>query len=123
MDLLKQISINFEIMDRILVAGRLLSENKGIDQIVQFVTGHPEIRHIILCGNEVKGHMAGEALLALHKNGVDKFSKIVGASGPYPVLKSREKDIEIFRERIRLVNNIGENRITEIYKTVLKLCR
>jgi tetrahydromethanopterin S-methyltransferase subunit A len=34
LDLLKEITNNQEIMDKISIVGRLLSENKGIDEII-----------------------------------------------------------------------------------------
>jgi tetrahydromethanopterin S-methyltransferase subunit A len=55
-DLLKEISNSVDIMNRILIVGRLLSENEGIDTIIKFVLDHTELHHIIICGKEVKGH-------------------------------------------------------------------
>jgi tetrahydromethanopterin S-methyltransferase subunit A len=68
-----------KIMERIAIVGRLLSENKGIDQIIKFTIEHPELKVILLCGHEVIGHKAGQALLSLHKNGVDDRNRIIGA--------------------------------------------
>jgi tetrahydromethanopterin S-methyltransferase subunit A len=46
-------------MNTIAIAGRLLSENKGIDAIINFALEHPDLHGIIVCGEEVKGHRAG----------------------------------------------------------------
>src|SRR3712207_4723800 len=72
-DLLEMLSRS-SIMDRVLIVGRLLSENKGIDAMIDFTKNHPELNRIILCGKEVRGHRAGQALLALARNGVDTSS-------------------------------------------------
>ena len=59
-------------MSTILLVGRLLSENKGIDTLIGFTLKYPNLHHIVVCGKEVKGHKAGQALLSLHRNGVNK---------------------------------------------------
>jgi tetrahydromethanopterin S-methyltransferase subunit A len=48
--LLEDICKSSEIMDKILIVGRLLSENKGIDAIIRFTLAHPELHYIIVCG-------------------------------------------------------------------------
>ena len=94
-------------MNTIAIAGRLLSENKGIDAIINFALEHPELRLIIVCGEEVKGHRAGQALIALATNGADTTGKIIGAHGPYPILKSSAYAIEAFRRQVQILDMIG----------------
>src|SRR4029078_4357357 len=65
-ELLEEVSKS-ELMDKVALVGRLLSENKGIDAIINFTLAHPELDRIIVCGREVKGHKAGQALLSLYK--------------------------------------------------------
>src|SRR5215216_2939868 len=48
--LLEDICKSSEIMDKILIVGRLLSENKGINAITRFTLAHPELHYIIVCG-------------------------------------------------------------------------
>lgn len=110
-DLLKEISESKIIMDNIAIAGRLLSENKGIDNIIRFAMEHPELKRIILCGKEVKGHYAGQALLALAQNGTSDDGRIIGALGPQPILKSPAKDIDVFRNQVEVIDLVG---ITDI---------
>jgi tetrahydromethanopterin S-methyltransferase subunit A len=52
-------------MNKLLIADRLLSENKGIDAIIAFAMKHPELELILVCAKEVKGHRPGQAGLAL----------------------------------------------------------
>lgn len=105
-DLLEEISKS-DIMDRVAIAGRLLSENKGIDTMIRFTLEHPDLRRIIVCGKEVKGHRAGQALLALARNGIDRDGRIIGALGPYPVLKSPAQDVGAFRRQVEISDMIG----------------
>jgi tetrahydromethanopterin S-methyltransferase subunit A len=104
MQLLEDISRSPALMEKVLIVGRLLSENKGIDTIVRFTLCHPELKHILVCGKEAKGHQAGQALLSLHQNGVNYNNSsdgfIIGATGHYPVLKSSKEAINCFRDQI-----------------------
>lgn len=105
-DLLEEISQS-TLMDRVALAGRLLSENKGIDAMIRYAAEHPELRRIVLCGKEVKGHFAGQALLALHKNGIDRDNRIIGARGPYPILESPKEQIASFRKQVTIDDLVG----------------
>jgi tetrahydromethanopterin S-methyltransferase subunit A len=105
------------LMDKVLIAGRLLSENKGIDAIIGFTVNHPELNRIILCGKEVKGHRAGQALLALARNGVDTSGRIIGATGPNPIITRSANDVEIFRRQVQIIDliwNVDIDRIAQM---------
>ena len=105
-DLLEEIS-HSDLMDRIVLAGRLLSENKGIDAVIRFSVKNPELRRIVLCGKDVRGHFAGQALLSLYKNGVDGSNRIIGAKGHYPILQSSKEQITLFRKQVVINDMLG----------------
>ena len=67
-DLLKKFQ-NSDVLNQICIAGRLLSENKGIDSMIDYVFKNKNVKTIIVCGKEVWGHKAGHSLFELHKNG------------------------------------------------------
>jgi tetrahydromethanopterin S-methyltransferase subunit A len=124
--LLEDIYKTPRVMDKILVVGRLLSENKGLDIIIKFTLTHPELHYIIVCGKEVRGHQAGQALLSLFENGINNNKTgsriIVGAKGPNPVLASSLEEINAFRKQINKVYNlIGINDIEQIMNQI-KTC-
>lgn len=124
--LIEDICKTSEIMDKILVVGRLLSENKGIDTIIKFTLTHPELHYIIVCGKEVRGHQAGQALLSLYENGINNNKTgrriIIGAKGPNPVLASSWEEINAFRKQInKIYNLIGTSDIEQIMKQI-KTC-
>jgi len=124
--LIEDICKTSEIMDKILVVGRLLSENKGIDTIIKFTLTHPELHYIIVCGKEVRGHQAGQALLSLYENGINNNKTgrriIIGAKGPNPVLASSWEEINAFRKQInKIYNLIGISDIEQIMKQI-KTC-
>jgi tetrahydromethanopterin S-methyltransferase subunit A len=112
-DLLWNISRS-DLMNEIAVCGRLLSENKGIDIIINFTSKNPDIKCIVACGKEVRGHRAGQALLALARNGVDLSGRIIGALGPDPILKSSPQSVDSFRRQVRVLDMIGTVSIDEI---------
>jgi tetrahydromethanopterin S-methyltransferase subunit A len=114
LDLLKKITCNQEIMDNISIVGRLLSENKGIDRIIKFTNNNKSLKHLLLCGEEVKGHLAGQTLIALKKNGTDQNKKVINAPSPYPFLASTTEEIEYFVNHINIINNIGLEEIDQI---------
>ena len=106
LEMLEEISKS-DVMNKVVIAGRLLSENRGIDAMIRFALEHPDLRQIIVCGREVKGHRAGQALLALARNGIDSGGKIIGALGPYPILKSQAKEVDDFRRQVLISDMIG----------------
>jgi tetrahydromethanopterin S-methyltransferase subunit A len=117
MGLLEEISKS-KVMNRVAIAGRLLSENRGIDAIIQFALSHPDLERIVLCGKEVKGHLAGQALLSLCKNGVNLEGRIVGATGPYPIVKSTAEQVDAFRSRVRVVDMVGVTDLGAIGRSI-----
>jgi len=117
-DLLKKLA-NSEILNHISIAGRLLSENKGIDSIIKHVNKNQKITTIIVCGKEVWGHKAGHTLFQLHKNGVDKNNRIINSTSPDPYLTVSKSQIQYFQNNITLVNLINETD----FKTILDKIR
>jgi tetrahydromethanopterin S-methyltransferase subunit A len=107
-DLLQTIGKS-DLINRILIAGRLLSENKGIDAIISFAVKHPDLKRIIVCGKEAKGHRAGHALLALASDGIDSSGRINGAKGPHPIVTLPLQDVDIFRRQVEFIDMIGSN--------------
>jgi len=116
-DLLKKIS-NSEILNHISIAGRLLSENKGIDYIIKYVNQNKKIKTIIVCGKEVWGHKAGHSLFELHKNGIDAYGRIINSTSPNPFLTVNKSEINYFQNKIYLVNMINETNFDIIKKFV-----
>jgi tetrahydromethanopterin S-methyltransferase subunit A len=121
-DLLQTIANTVEIIDRILVVGRLLSENKGLDKLIDFTLKHPDLRHLIVCGKEVRGHITGQALLCAHRNGVSDDGRIIGATGANPFLTCSQVDIELFRRQITIYDLIENKDLKTIKNMVLRLC-
>lgn len=117
MDLLKKIS-NSEFLNHVSIAGRLLSENKGIDSIIKYLNQNKKVKTLIVCGKEVWGHKAGHSLFKLYKNGIDEHGRIINSISPDPFLTSTKSEINYFQNEINLVNIINETNIETIKKYV-----
>jgi len=111
--LLKEIK-NSEIIDKIAIAGRLFTENKGIDSMIKHVNENKKIKTIIVCGKDVWGHKSGHSLFQLHKYGIDHDNKIINSTSPDPFLTVPELEIKYFQKEISLLNLIGETNIESI---------
>ena len=118
-DLLKKF-VNSEVLEYISIVGRLFSENKGIDSIINYVNNNQKISTILVCGKEVWGHKAGHSLFQLHENGIDKNNKIINSSSPDPFLNVSKSKIQYFRNNITLVNLINETNF-EIISNKIKI--
>ncbi|MGD1837999.1 MAG: tetrahydromethanopterin S-methyltransferase subunit A [Nitrososphaeraceae archaeon] len=103
-----------DIMKKIIIVGRLLSENKGIDKIIEYVNYNSDLKFIILCGRDAKGHKPGEALISLKYNGIDSKKRILYTRSPYSKLKSSYANIEKFRKQIEIIDCIGLKNIKNI---------
>jgi tetrahydromethanopterin S-methyltransferase subunit A len=117
-DLLQTIGKS-DLINRILIVGRLLSENKGIDAIIDFTVKHPNLKQIIVCGKEVRGHRAGQALLALASNGMDSYGRIIGAVGPNPIVTLPLQDVDIFRHQVEINDMVGTVDIGKIAQALV----
>jgi tetrahydromethanopterin S-methyltransferase subunit A len=116
-DLFQDIKKDQEIINKIAVVGRLLSENRGIDQIIKFTINNKKLKYLLLCGKEVKGHLSGQSLIALKKNGVDNNKKIISSLAPNPILTSKNYEINYFRKHVNIIDKIGlcdRNKIRDI---------
>lgn len=117
-DLLEMISRSY-LMNNVLIAGRLLSENKGIDAMIAFTIKHPELKRILICGKEVKGHRAGQALLALASNGMDLSGRIIEAASPNPIVTLCAQEVDTFRRQVQIIDLIGTVDIGRIAQVLI----
>ncbi|MDD1723899.1 MAG: tetrahydromethanopterin S-methyltransferase subunit A [Methanospirillum sp.] len=86
------------------IAGSCKTENLGLEKVIANVISNPNIRFVITCGTEVKGHLSGQSLIALHQNGVEG-GKIVGSKGAIPFIENLTADnIKRFQEQVELVD-------------------
>jgi tetrahydromethanopterin S-methyltransferase subunit A len=89
------------------LAGMLQTENVGMEKVLCNIVANPNIRYVVLCGRESPGHLPGETLLALNKNGVNDGKQIIGSTAPTPYLHNIPLEvIERFNKQIVTVVNL-----------------
>lgn len=93
----------------IAIAGRIATENLGVERLVKNMVANPYLRHLVLWGDDIEGHLPGDALLNLSMSGCDEKKRIIGARGARPVLKNLTKgEVSHFRKQVRLTGLIGQ---------------
>ena len=86
------------------IAGSCKTENLGLEKVIANVISNPNIRFILCCGTEVKGHLSGQSFIALHAGGVSG-GKIVGAQGAIPFIENlSDEAIKRFQEQVEIVD-------------------
>lgn len=100
------------------ITGTLHTENLGIERILRNIISNPDIRFLVLCGEDTQkaiGHLPGQSLQSLFENGIDGCGRIRGARGKRPVLKNvTSREIDAFRQQVELIPRIGENNLAAI---------
>lgn len=88
--------------------GPCKTENLGVEKVVANTISNSNIRFLLLCGVESKGHLPGDALLSLHKNGIDEQGRILGSHGAIPFIQNLPPEaIKRFQDQVELIDRIG----------------
>ena len=86
------------------MCGSCKTENLGLEKVIANVIANPNIRFMLFCGTEVKGHLSGQTFGALHKGGI-KDGRVVGAEGAIPFIENlNDEAIKRFQEQTEIVN-------------------
>lgn len=100
----------------------MATENLGIERLIRNLVTNPNIRFLILCGKDSRGHKAGQAVLALKSSGIDERWQIIGAVGPRPILKNlTQVELNAFANYITVIDEIGTNDIDRL-RNVIDTC-
>lgn len=109
-DLMEQIAA--EPDPSLSIVGTLQTENLGIERLIQNITANPNIRFLVVCGEDSRqaiGHLPGQTLVSLSRWGMDEHGRIINAAGRHPRLKNLPpKLVEHFRKAVEVVDLVGE---------------
>jgi tetrahydromethanopterin S-methyltransferase subunit A len=109
-------------LSALAIAGNITTENLGVEHLVKNVIANPFIRHLVLFGTEIQGHLPGDALLSLHENGADPNGRINRARGARPVLKNlTQLEIEQFMSQVQILNLVGNTDLALLVTRVAEL--
>jgi len=104
------------------IIGKVVTENIGVERIIKNVVSNPNIKFLLVCGEEPRGHWVGQALKCLKENGIDEERKIIGAKGAMPYLRNISlEEIEEFRKRIEIIDLIGIEDVCKIKSVATEL--
>jgi len=77
------------------------------EKLVANVISNPNIRFLIICGEEIRGHRSGKSLVSLNRNGIDDQNKIIDAPGAIPYIENLDGNaIKRFQNQIEIVDLI-----------------
>ncbi|WP_292370046.1 tetrahydromethanopterin S-methyltransferase subunit A [Methanoregula sp. UBA64] len=103
------------------MCGSCKTENLGLEKVIANYIANPNIRFVLLCGTEVKGHLSAQSLIALHKSGV-KDGRIVGAEGAIPFIENlNDAAIKRFQEQVSIVNIMESEDLSAIKAKISEL--
>jgi len=101
--------------DLVAVYGSMKTENLGVEKVVANTVSNPNIRYLIVCGREVRGHRSGESLKCLHEYGIDGNNRVLKAKSAIPYIENLPHDaIKRFQEQVTLIDLIGVEDTQEI---------
>lgn len=106
-------------IEKVALVGKCVTENIGIEKIIQNIVANPCIRFLILCGKVSKGHFVSQALVSLKENGIDQDKRIIEANGNLPFLKGIEESlVERFRQQVEIIDLVPETDSRKIMQIV-----
>ncbi|WFN33613.1 tetrahydromethanopterin S-methyltransferase subunit A [Methanogenium sp. S4BF] len=86
------------------ICGSCKTENLGLEKLIANTISNPNIRFVVFCGTEVKGHLSAQSLKALHENGVEG-GKIVGSKGAIAFIENLDAAaIERFQQQVEIID-------------------
>jgi tetrahydromethanopterin S-methyltransferase subunit A len=92
----------------IAIAGRVFTENVGVERMVRNLLAMPGLSALILCGRESR-HRVGETILCLHRDGLDGAGRVVGSQAPEPFMPNLGRtDLRRFQDRFSVIDLVGE---------------
>ncbi len=115
-------NVDITLPKNIAIGGKCVIENIGIEKIVKNINANHNIRFLLICGIEPKGHYVGQALICLKNNGIDSEKKIIGARGAMPFLKNLDNEqVEHFRRQVEIIDMIETEDAIKISERVNEL--
>lgn len=110
------------LLEQVAIVGTLATENLGIERLIRNIVTNPNIRFVILCGKDSRGHRAGQAVLAVKSRGIGEQRQIIGAIGPRPILKNlSQEELGAFANYVTVIDEIGTKDIDRL-RNIINTC-
>ncbi|MCD6229636.1 MAG: tetrahydromethanopterin S-methyltransferase subunit A [Candidatus Diapherotrites archaeon] len=106
-------------LNEVALYGRALTENLGIERVVTNLIANPNIRFLIVCGEEVTGHFTGQSIVSLSRFGLDENKRIINSKGAIPFLENLPQEaVNRFREQVQVIDLTGTQNKDTIIKEI-----
>ncbi len=110
--------------EKVAIWGPMRTENLGIEKVIANTISNPNIRYVVVCGEEIRGHKSGLSLIKVSKNGIDEKGRIICSPGAVPYIENISKEaVERFREQvdvIDMVDTVSKKEIEEKINDLLE---
>lgn len=104
------------------VVGKTETENIGIEKIIRNILAAPNIRYLLLCGEDSQGHLSGQTMLSLFENGVNERMRVVGSKGKRPILaNTTPQAVAAFTNQTEIIDMIGCTDADKIIRKIEEL--
>jgi tetrahydromethanopterin S-methyltransferase subunit A len=101
------------------IVGTMKTENIGIEKVVANIVSNTNIRYLVVCGAEVHGHLAGDAIMAMHHNGIDDEGRIIEAKGAIPYITNIDAEtINIWRSQVEIIDLVDVEDLNQIEQAI-----
>jgi tetrahydromethanopterin S-methyltransferase subunit A len=108
--------------EEIAIAGGLQTENLGIERLITNVLANPFIRFVVVCAADSQkaiGHLPGQSLVSLARDGLNASRRIINAKGKRPVLRNLEPAaVDHFRRTVEVIDRVGISDVEQIMTAV-----
>lgn len=110
---------NFEACPEAAIWGSSKTENLGVEKLIVNIISNSNIRYVLVCGAESRGHLAGHSLLSIHANGIDDQGRIIASEGAIPFIENISGEaVERFQHQVTMLDRIGLVELEKILKIV-----
>jgi tetrahydromethanopterin S-methyltransferase subunit A len=97
------------------ICGPCKTENLGVEKMVANLISNSKLRFLLVCGPESKGHLPGDAIIALHRNGLEESGRIAGARGAIPYIENLPREAVVrFQRQFQVIDRRGLEDISQI---------
>ena len=106
-------------LDEVAIHGRMKTENLGIEKVIANVISNPNIRFVIIFGEEIRGHRAGGSLIALHAHGLDENRRVRNAPGAVPYIENLDHAaIQRFIDQVEIIDLLDSTDRVLLHETI-----
>ncbi len=107
--------------EKVAIFGAMKTENLGVEKVIANIVSNPNIRYLIVCGREVRGHRSGDSIISIHQQGIDDNNRVIGAKSAIPYIENLPKEaIQRFKNQVEIIDLVDKTDLDEIISKINK---